>query len=325
MIPRDIVYLTEAEVAQCITPQEAVHLAEKGILADGNGQVAGDKFYMNVGDNGFVKPFSGYLGGEEYAYVKTFSFFEGNRVKGLPVTDSMVILFAADSGLPACVMEANWITAMKTGASTAVTAKYLSRNDSKVLTIFGAGGLGRTHLLCFDELFDLDEVRVVDVIPEATETFASEMSQATGLSIVTPPSPEAAVRDADLIVTVTTGSAVNVEVPWLKPGAFIARMGSYQEVALNLLLDADKLIVDRWAYVSYRVPEIIDLVQAGKLSEADVHAEWPDIIAGRASGRESQAEIILYIALGIWGEYAAILPAVFRRAKELGLGKNLGH
>ncbi len=323
MMPRDIIYLTDDDVAQCMTAGNAVRLAEKGIKADGAGQVAGDKFYMNVGDGGFMKPFSGYLAGEEYAYIKSFSFFEGNRAKGLPVTDSMVLLFEADTGLPACIMEADWITSMKTGASTAVTAKYLSHSDSRVMTIFGAGGLGRTHLLCFNEVFDLDEVRVVDVIPAAAEQFATEMGEKTGLSIVLPSSPEAAVRDADLVVTVTTGSAVNVELPWLKPGAFVARMGSFQEVALNLLLEADKLVIDRWAYVSYRVPEMVELIQAGKLSEEDVHAEWPDIISGKATGRESQEEIILYIALGIWGEYAAILPAVFRRAKELGLGSKV--
>jgi ornithine cyclodeaminase/alanine dehydrogenase-like protein (mu-crystallin family) len=324
MSPKDILYLTEDDVAQSMTAGDAVRLAEKGIKADGVGQVAGDKFYMNVGDKGFMKPFSGYLAGEEYAFIKSFSFFEGNREKGLPVTDSMVWLFAADTGLPACIMEADWITSMKTGASTAVTAKYLSRSDSKVMTIFGAGGLGRTHLLCFNEVFDLDEVRVVDVIPAAAEKFAEEMGEETGLSIVIPTSSEAAVRDADLVVTVTTGSAVNVELPWLKPGAFVARMGSYQEVALNLLLEADKLVIDRWAYVSYRVPEMVELIQAGKLSEDDIHAAWPDIAAGKATGRESQEEIILYIALGIWGEYAAILPAVFRRAKELGLGSKVG-
>lgn len=325
MTARDILYLSESDVARCMVPGEAVSLAEIGIKADGIGQVVGHKFYMNVGDLGFLKPFSGYMEGEEYAYVKTFSFFEGNREMGLPVTDSMVFLFDAETGLPACVMEADWITAMKTGASTAVTAKYLSHSDSSVLTIFGAGGLGRMHLRCFHEIFNLSEVRVVDLIPEAAERFVEEMGQELGLPLVIPHSPEAAVRDADLIVTVTTGSAVNVELPWLKPGAFIARMGSYQEVALDLLLKADKLVVDRWAYVSYRVPEIVELIQAGRLNEGDIHAEWPDIVAGRALGRESQEEIILYVALGIWGEYAAILPAVFRRATELGLGLKLTH
>ena len=164
----------------------------------------------------------------------------------------------------------------------------------------------------------------MDVIPGVAESFASEMGEKTGLPFVLPSSPEAAVRDADLIVTVTTGSAVNVELAWLKPGAFVARMGTYQEVALELLLEADKLVVDRWAYVSYRVPEMVELIQAGRLSADNVHAEWPDIVAGRAAGRESQEEIILYIALGIWGEYAAILPSVYRRAKQLGLGSRLG-
>jgi ornithine cyclodeaminase/alanine dehydrogenase-like protein (mu-crystallin family) len=319
----EILYLTEGEVKQCITMQEAVVLSDKGIQADALGRVVGDKFYMHTGNRGFIKPFSGYLEGEEYAFVKTFSFFEGNRAIELPATFSMVLLFDAQTGLPTCIMEGNWITALKTGASTAVTAKYLARPDSKVATIFGAGGLGRMHLLGLAEVFNLGEVRVVDVIPEAAERFAAEMGQQAGLPIVIPPSPETALRGADIIITVTTGSAVNVEVPWVEPGAFIARLGSYQEIALDLLLKADKLVVDRWQYVSYRVPEIIQLIEEGKLSREDVHAEWPDIVGGRASGRESDDEIILYIALGIWGEYAAILPHVYRRAKELGLGRRL--
>jgi ornithine cyclodeaminase len=220
-------------------------------------------------------------------------------------------------------MEADWITAMDTGASTAVTAKYLARSGSKVLTIFGAGGLGRTHLLCLNEVFDLDEVRVVDVIPEVSERFVGEMTQATRLPIRTPSTPEEAVRDADLIITVTTGSAANVETAWLKPGAFVARLGSYQEVAIDLLLEADKLVVDRWDYVSYRVPEIVQLIQAGRLSRSDVHAEWPEIVAGRVAGRGSPDEIILYIALGISAEYAAILPMIYRTAKALDIGTRL--
>jgi ornithine cyclodeaminase/alanine dehydrogenase-like protein (mu-crystallin family) len=236
----------------------------------------------------------------------------------------MSLLFDVQTGLPVCIMESNWVTALKTGGSTAVTAKYLARPASKVVTIFGAGGLGRMHLLGLAEIFQFEEVRVVDIISEAAERFAVEMGEQTGFSITIPPSPEAAVRGADIIITVTTGSAVNVEVPWVKPGAFIARMGSYQEVALDLLLQADKFVVDRWQYVSYRVPEIVQLIHEDRLSRADIHAEWPDIVGGRVAGRESDPEIILYIALGIWGEYAAILPQVYRQAQKLGLGQPIG-
>ncbi len=324
MTVREVLYLAESEVQQCMTMPEAVVLAEKGILAEGVGKADGDKFYMQIRDEGFIKPFSGYLEGEDLAYVKTYSFYEGNQQKDLPVTDSIVLLFEAATGLLVCHMEANWITALKTGASTAITTKHLARADSKIATIFGAGQQGRTHLLGLAEVFDLDEVRIVDVIPEAASRYAEEMGEQTGLQITTPSSPEEAVRGADIIVTVTTGNASNVEFSWVKPGTFIAKIGSYQELAPDVLLEVDKLIVDRWKYVSNRNPEVKELVKAGKLSESDIHAEWPDIIGERAVGRESDSEIILYISLGIWGEYAAILPQVYRRAKELGLGTVLG-
>ena len=77
-IPEEILYLTEADVQKTLTVAEAVNLAEKGIKADGSGKVNGDKFYMNVGENGFIKPFSGYIDGEEYTFIKTFSYFPIN-------------------------------------------------------------------------------------------------------------------------------------------------------------------------------------------------------------------------------------------------------
>jgi ornithine cyclodeaminase/alanine dehydrogenase-like protein (mu-crystallin family) len=325
MTIKEVLYLTESDVQQCMTMPEAVELAEKGILAEGAGKADGDKFYMQIRDEGFIKPFSGYLEGEDLAYVKTYSFYEGNQQKGLPVTDSVVLLFEAATGLLVCHMEANWITALKTGASTAITTKHLARADSKIATLFGAGQQGRTHLLGLSEVFDFEEVRIVDVIPEAASRYAEEMREQTGLQITTPSSPEEAVRDADIIITVTTGNGSNVESSWVKPGAFIAKIGSYQEVDPNLLLEVDKLIVDRWLYVSHRNPEVIGLMKEGKLGEGDIHAEWPDIIGGRAAGRESDDETILYISLGIWGEYAAILPQAYRRAKELGLGMVLSN
>jgi ornithine cyclodeaminase/alanine dehydrogenase-like protein (mu-crystallin family) len=100
-------------------------------------------------------------------------------------------------------------------------------------------------------------------------------------------------------------------------------LGSYQEVAYDVITGADKVVLDRWKYVSPRIPEVIQLVKEGKFSQDSVYAEWPDIVAGKVPGRESEDEIIVFIALGIWGEYAAILPEVYRRARSLGLGTEL--
>jgi ornithine cyclodeaminase/alanine dehydrogenase-like protein (mu-crystallin family) len=325
-VPKEILYLTEADVKKTITPGEAVDLAEKGILADAAGKVNGDKYYMNVGKDGFIKPFSGYIDGEDLAFVKTFSYFPVNPEKyGRPTTSSMVILFDAETGLPACFMEAGWVTGLKTAASTAVTAAYLANPDSKVVSIFGAGTLGRMHLIALAERFDLERAFFIDLRLETAQACAAELESLLGFQVeaVSLDERENPVRESDIIFTVTTGSQELVMQDWVKPGQFIARLGSYQEVSLDVILEADKVIVDCWKYVSPRIPEIIQLKEEGRFDFADVFAEWPEIAGGRSPGRETPQEVIVYIALGIWGEYAAILPEVYRKAKEMGLGQGL--
>jgi len=325
-IPKEIIYLTENEVQQTLTVAQAVDLAEKGIKADAAGQVEGNKFYMDINEDGFIKPFSGYIAGEEYAFVKTFSYFPANPEKyNRPTTSSMVILFDHETGLPACIMEASWVTGLKTAASTAVTTAYLARPESDTVTIFGAGTLGRMHLMALAERFKLKQAYFVDIVPEAAEACAAELEPELGFPVeaITLDDRESVIRKSDIIFTVTTGSQALVKKDWIKPGAFIARLGSYQEVALDVITSADKVVVDSWQYVSPRIPEIIQLVEEGRFSREKVHAEWPDIVAEKSPGRESPEEIIVYIALGIWGEYAAILPEVYRQAVSMSLGKVL--
>jgi ornithine cyclodeaminase/alanine dehydrogenase-like protein (mu-crystallin family) len=325
-VPESILYLTESDVQQTLTVAETVDLAEKGIKADAAAQVVGDKFYMNVGEAGFIKPFSGHLAGEELAFVKTFSFFPGNPAQfGASTTSSMVLLFDAETGLPVCLMEGGWVTALKTGASSAVTAAYLARPEAATVTIFGAGTLGRMHLRALINRFSLRHAYILDVLPQAAEAYVAELGSEMDFPVEAIPleERERAVRDADIVITVTTGDQPLVELDWLRPGAFVARLGSYQEVALDVITGADKVVVDDWHYVSPRIPELKMLAQQGRFGFEDVHAEWPDIVGGRKPGRESPGEIIVYIALGIWGEYAAILPQVYRRAQALGLGQPL--
>jgi ornithine cyclodeaminase len=325
-VPEEIRYLTEADVKRTLTVAEAVDLAEAGIKADAAGKVAGDKFYMSVGEDGFIKPFSGYIDGEEYAYVKTFSYFPSNpETYDRPTTSSVVILFDRETGLPACFMEASWVTGLKTAASTTVTAAYLARPDSEVVTIFGAGTLGRLHLLALAERFDLRQAYFIDKLPDVAEHCAAELDSIAGFSVRAAKleDRERIARKSDIIFTVTTGNQALIEYKWLKPGTFIARLGSYQEVDHDVITNADKVIVDQWKYVSPRIPEIIALVEDGSFSFEDIYAEWPSIVAEDVPGREGLDEIIIYIALGIWGEYAAILPEVYRKAKSLGLGLSL--
>ncbi len=322
----NLLYLTEDDVRQTLDMREAVSLAEKGIRADAEGKVQGDKFYMSAGENGFIKPFSGYLEGEEFAYVKIFSFFPDNPSQhNLPTTASQVLLYDARTGMPVCLMEAGWVTGLKTGASTAVTARYLACPDSENVVIFGAGLQGRMHLRGLSLVLPLKRAWLLDINPQATESLIAELTPEVDFPITAVPltEREGVVRQADVVVTVTTGNQPLVQRDWLKSGAFVAKLGSYQELSLDVITGADKVIVDRWKYVRPRVPELVRLAEEDRFGKADLHAEWPRIVAGERPGRESPSEVIVYIALGIWGEYAAILPEVYRQARQKGLGREL--
>lgn len=318
---REILILTEADVQRTLSVAQAVELARAGLEADAAGRVMGDKYYMDLRPAQFVKPFSGYKDGEDLFFVKTFNFFADNVREGLPVTASLVLLFEAETGMPTCLMEAGWVTALKTGASTALTVEGLCRSDATTLTIFGAGLQGQMHLQALSVVWDWSQVWLVDIDQTKAERVANEMGTALGLNVEAAPSPQAAVRESDVVITVTTGSGEWVKSGWLKPGALVCKMGSYQELELEVITRSDKLVVDNWAYISHRNPELIQLVSQGRLTRQALHAEWPDIVSGRAPGRESDEERIVYIALGIWGEYAAILPEIYRQALEKGLGQ----
>lgn len=319
----ELLFLSEEDVRETLTMTEAIEVARRGLDADALGKVAGDKFYMHIDENSFIKPFSGYMEGEEYAFVKTFTYFPADPDSHQPTTGSHVLLYDCQTGRLVCLMEANWITGLKTGASTALTAQMLARKDSQRLVIFGAGLLGEMHIRALVTCFDLQRITLIDIDDGKAQRLAALLINELGHHVETThlSNRKMAVSEADIIVTVTTGNQPLIELPWVTPGAFVARLGSNQEVALDVITGADKLVVDRWAYVHSRVPELRQLISNGSIDTQHVHAEWLDIVAGKRPGRESESERIVYVALGIWGEYAALLPQVYRRAVQMGLGR----
>ena len=178
-------------------------------------------------------------------------------------------------------------------------------------------------MAALNEIMPIEKAIIYDKYPEKAAEFSKKMSEDLNLKVVPASTKKEAVYGSDVIITVTTGSDILVRNEWLEPGAFVARMGTYQEIDTELILQADKFVVDRWEYVAPRIPEIVQLVKEERLSEADVYASWPEIAAGKKKGRENDQEIIVYTALGIWGEYAAILPHVYQKALEKGIGTML--
>lgn len=322
-IGKEILYLSETDVKACLNMKKAIDLCEEGERLTGYGEAADDKFYLPLKEGLVFKPFAGYLKSKDIVAAKIFTLAKNNPGKGLPASTSFGLIYDATTLVLLAILDANWLTGVKVGASSSVAAKYLSKKNSSIVGIIGAGLQGRTHLEGLREVFKLKEVRVADIIKESRERYAKEMSEKFNLNVIAVDSVEQAVKGADIVVTVTTADEPLINKDWVEPGMTILKLGSYQEIDLDIITSVDKVVVDKWEFISHRSKEIIKLREAGIISRKNIYAEITEIVAGKTVGRVNDEETILFIALGMGGDYVALFSDLYNTAKNLGVGQKL--
>jgi ornithine cyclodeaminase/alanine dehydrogenase-like protein (mu-crystallin family) len=175
------------------------------------------------------------------------------------------------------------------------------------------------HLRAFQQVFKLKEVRVFDIKEGATEKYREEMKAELGLNILPKKSYKDVVEGADIVCTVTIADEPLVRKEWLKKGTLVVSAGSYQELEPEVVLSADKIVVDNWAQTSHR-GELAKLVEAGKLGQKNIHAEIGEILAGKKKGRERDDENILAVPIGIGSLDIACAFEVYQKASEKKIG-----
>jgi len=260
-----------------------------------------------------------YLGDVDIAGIKWAGGFQNNFKIGLPFVSAMILLINPKNGAFIAVMDGAYITAIRTGAASAVCAKILARKDASVLGIIGAGVQGRMHLRAFHQVFKLKEVRIIDITEGAAQRYREEMTAELGLNILPKKSYKDVVEGADIVCTVTIADQPLVRKDWLKKGTLVVSAGSYQELEPEVVLSSDKIVVDSWAQTSHR-GELAKLVEAGKIGEKNIHAEIGDILAGKKKGRERDDENILAVPIGIGSLDIACAFEVYRKALEQKIG-----
>jgi ornithine cyclodeaminase/alanine dehydrogenase-like protein (mu-crystallin family) len=215
-------------------------------------------------------------------------------------------------------MEAGTITSARTGAATAVAAKYLAVPDAARVAMIGAGAQARASLRELARVRRLDAVRVFDVVSDAAVRFCAEMAEvARGLHAV--PSLSEAVAGAHIVVTATSADEALVRVEDLAPRVFVASLGSWQELAPEVVLGADKVVCDHWEQCAHR-GELKKLAEDGRFTRRDLWGELGDVVAGRIAGRDAKDGRIVASLVGLATEDVALGKAVHDRACELGLG-----
>ncbi|MBU2700761.1 ornithine cyclodeaminase [Sporomusaceae bacterium BoRhaA] len=286
-----------------------------------------------------------YLGGNfDMAGVKWYGSNAANRAKGLPRSILMLILNDKDTGAPIAFMSANILSAYRTGAIPGVGIRHLARKDARVVAIDGPGVMNRTLLkACMCERPQVDTLKIHGHGQTSIDKFiayAKENFQQIK-TIEVCDTLEAAVRDADIISTATSGTVGSASYPyikeaWLKPGAMVClpANGRFDD---EFVLNRAKNVVDNiqlykaWQeeipYPAYEEIGIMgvrymDMLHEGKMKDGQID-DLGDILMGKKPGRRDDEEIILYSVGGMPTEDVAWGTIIYRNALKKGIGVKL--
>jgi len=327
----EFLYLTQEDVkATGIDMSTALEAVEDAFRLHHQGQVnLPYKTVLDLGERerGRGNAMPAYVGGPYDVFgIKWIAGFPKNpRDYGLPRATGLFILNDAWRGIPLAVMDCTLLSALRTGAVTGVGARYLARRDSLSVAMIGAGVQARTQAEALKAVLPgLAELRAFDPRREAAEGLAEEAQARFGMAARAVATAEEAVRDADIVVTVTVADEPIVKEAWIKPGSFFAAVGSYQEEEFEVVTNSDLVVVDGIEHVLHRETPVIALMIQQKRIRRDAVVELGAVVCGDRPGRQRPEERIFFSPIGMAIEDVCLCHKVYQMAARKGIGTRLG-
>jgi len=324
-------YLNRFDVeAAALADEEIIAAIETALAMQGRGEtVIEPRVHLepNAGVEGHFNVLRGAIGGEiALAGVKVVGDFVGNYTKDLPSELGLLCLFDPGTGAPVAVIDASGITDMRTGAVTAVGAKYLAPDRPKILGHIGSRGTAYWNVRLLDRLFGFEEIRVHSRRAASRDEFARRLTGDLGKQVIATGDWRSCVEGADIVVEASRLSAPEplLRTDWIKPGALVIPYGTMSAVELSLTDIMSKIVVDDWGQCrGGKFGALRAHVEAGKLTVDTLHAELGQIVAGLRPGRESDDETILFWHRGLSLSDIALGHAILAKAASAGAGQRL--
>lgn len=317
-----LLYLSRRDVESVgLSMAEIIETLENMFKEKGEGRVEmPPKPGIHTRKDSFIHAMPAYIPSLQSAGMKWVSGYPDNQKQKLPYISGLLILNDPDTGFPIAVMDATWITAKRTGAATAVAAKYLARQDSSSVGILACGVQGRSNLEALSCLFSIEHVKAFDIHPQVAETFAQEMVKVTEAEIEIVNDPKEAVIGLDLVVTsgpIMKNPIPVIEVGWLAEGAFASPVDFDSYWSGEALRQADKLATDDTNQMEYYRKE-------GYFKDTpQPYADLGEIVAGKKPGRERADERTICINLGLALDDMATAILIYKKARESKIGMQL--
>lgn len=302
-----LTYLSGDAIDRLDLPDERLlDTVESALAAQGRGETVVEPrvhLFPDPAVEGHFNVLRGAIPATGRAGVKIVGDYVHNHDLGLPSELALVVVMDIRTGAPVAVVDATAITAMRTGATTAVGARYLARPDSRVLGHIGSRGTAywNIRLLCH-VLPELEEIRIHSRRPETRQALAATLAAETGRAVRAVDSWEETVRGADVIVEASRLSEPEplLRTEWIEPGALVIPYGTKSAVELSLTDIMDKVVVDDWGQAGAGpLGSLRAHVDSGRVTRETLHAEIGEIVCGARPGRESSAETILYWHRGL--------------------------
>jgi ornithine cyclodeaminase len=271
--------------------------------------------------NGEVDVKTAYLPGVAHFAIKVSPGFFDNPKLGLPSLNGLMMLFSAQTGLAdALLLDNGYLTAVRTAAAGAIAAKWLAREDAKVVAILGAGEQARLQLQALRLVRDVSEVRIWARDPAKAQAMAAELDDARAVDSV-----DAALDGAAIVITTTPSREPLLQPQHLRPGLHITAMGSdaehKNEIAPTVLARVDTYVADRLSQTRV-LGELHHAIAAGLVAADADFAELGQIIAGQRPGRTAPEQITLCDLTGTGAQDTAIASLAYQRARQAGKGLN---
>ena len=302
----------------------AIAAVEGAFRAQGEGRsTSPQSLAFPAGGGGFHLKAALQLGDRPLFASKVNGNFPGNPERyGLPTIQGAVLLADAERGTPLALIASGWLTAMRTAAASAVAAKFLSDGGVTVAAIIGCGVQGRTHLPMLRHVRGLREIRLYDADPRLAERLAGEMREEVGVRFLAAPTVAEAVRGAGIVVTCTTSTLPLLAAGDVPPGGFIAAVGADAphkwEIAPSLM--AASVVVCDLASQCAEIGDLHHALSAGAMTRAQVRSELGEVVAGRAPGRRSAEEVVIFDSTGTALLDVAAAAGIYDAARRAGRG-----
>jgi alanine dehydrogenase len=324
-MPQRFRLLTEHHVASLLPPADLIPAMESALAQFSAGEVQQPvRTVLSVGpQKAYFGVMPAYVTAPPQMGAKLVTVFSDNLAKGLPSHLATILLFDPETGALAAVMDGRYITEARTAAVSAVSAKALARTDAARLAILGTGVQARSHLEALVEVRALADARVWSPQPRSRERFVSEMAGRVAVPVRACDSAEAAVRDADIVVLVTSSPTPVVDDDWVAPGTHVISVGACrpdQREMAPALVARGRLVVDSRAAALVESGDIVQGMRDGRFDAAHVVAELGEVLLGRVEGRRGHDEVTIFKSLGMAVEDVAAADLVYRRAEERGTG-----